>query len=197
MRSKRVTTKAMYDYNSESDTYHIDIRVANYTDLYNEWDFSPFHEKDLDPELVDYLVTCFEEIPSPSNVVVSFHLPKAVHNPDLEEQFTHSVYYHLSYRRSQLELEKRGLRRDTMRYTGFGIAFVVLAQALPKLLDAFVIASIVSEGLFIGGWVLLWEAFSHIFFRSRNLKRERELNERLQNADYRFIYECRNSSTLE
>jgi len=30
--------------------------------------------------------------------------------------------------------------------------------------------------------------FSQIFFRNRRLKREREVNERLQAATYRFIY---------
>jgi hypothetical protein len=189
MRSKRVTTKTMYDYDSERDTYHVDLRVANYADLFNKWDFSPYYEKDLEPELVDYLVGSFQEIPAGSNVVVSFHLPKAVHNPDLEKQFTSSVYYHLSYARSQLEQERRALRRDTTRYAGYGVAFVVLAQFLPNILEGLILVSLVSEGLFIGGWVLLWEAFSHIFFRSRRLKRERELNERLQNATYRFIYE--------
>jgi hypothetical protein len=41
----------------------------------------------------------------------------------------------------------------------------------------------------VGGWVLLWEAFSQVFFRNRRLKKEREMNRRLQNATYRFIYE--------
>lgn len=191
MRNKRVTTKAMYDYNSDTDTYHVNIRVANYNELFNKWDFSPYHEKDLEPELADYLESCFRELPAGSNVVVSFHLPQAVSNPDLEKQFTRSIYYHLSYRRSRLELKKRAVWRDTMQYTGFGIAFVVFAQALPKMLDAFLLGTILSEGLFIGGWVLLWEAFSQIFFRSRQLKRERELNQRLQDATYRFVYEDR------
>lgn len=188
MRSKKVTTKAMYNYDSESNTYHIDIRVGSYSDLFNKWDFSPYHEKDLEPELVDYLVGCFQEIPSGSNVVVSFHLPQTVYNPDLEEQFTRSIYFHLSYGRSQLELEKRALFQDAMLYAGYGIGFVVLARLLPSLLDALILGSIISEGLFVGGWVLLWEAFSQIFFRNRRLKREREMNERLQAATYRFIY---------
>ena len=86
--------------------------MGSYSDLFNKWDFSPYHEKDLEQELVDYLVGCFQEIPSGSNVVVSFHLPKTVYNPDLEEQFTRSIYYHLSYGRSQLEQEKRALFQD-------------------------------------------------------------------------------------
>lgn len=191
MRNKRVTTKTMYDYESESGTYHIDIRVAKYSDLFNKWDFSPYHEKDLEPELVVYLESCFRELPARSNVVVSFHLPKTVCNPDLEKQFTRSIYYHLSYRRSRLELTRRKVLRDTMRYAGFGIAFVVFAHSLPDLLDSLILGPVISEGLYIGGWVLLWEAFSQIFFRSRNLKRERELNQRLENATYRFVYEGR------
>lgn len=189
MRGKRVTTKAMYNYDSESDAYYIDVRVRDYTDLFNKWDFSPYHEKDLEPELVEYLVDCFQEIPVVSNVVVSFHLPKAVYDPNMEEQFTRSIYYHLSYGRSQLELEKQAVLQDTLLYTGYGIAFVVLAQSLSKLLDGLILISIVSEGLFVGGWVLLWEAFSQVFFRNRRLKKEREMNRRLQNATYRFIYE--------
>lgn len=191
----RVTTKAMYDYDSVSDTYHIDIRVGSYTDLFNRWDFSPYHEKDLEPELVAYLEGCFRELPAGSNVVVSFHLPKDVYNADLEEQFTRSIYYHLSYARSQLELKRRALRQDTLLYTGFGIAFVILAQSVPNLLDAFILVSILSEGLFIGGWVLLWEAFSQIFFRNRRLRKEWEMNERLQAATYRFIYEDKEGLT--
>jgi hypothetical protein len=75
-----------------------------------------------------------------------------------------------------------------MLYAGYGIGFVVLARLLPRFLDALILGSIISEGLFVGGWVLLWEAFSQIFFRNRRLKREREMNERLQAATYRFIY---------
>ena len=72
MRSKKVTTKAMYNYDSESNTYHIDIRVGSYSDLFNKWDVSPYHENDLEPELVDYLVGCFQEIPPGSNIVACF-----------------------------------------------------------------------------------------------------------------------------
>ena len=49
----------------------------------------------------------------------------------------------------------------------------------------------------MGGWVLLWEAFSQIFFRNRRLKREREVKERLQAATYRFIYGDKDSLALD
>ena len=51
-----------------------------------------------------------------------------------------------------------------------------------------VFSSIFTEGLYIGGWVLLWEAFSLFFFESYEIKQRRKLFLRFVDMRIYFKY---------
>jgi hypothetical protein len=51
-----------------------------------------------------------------------------------------------------------------------------------------IIISVAREGIFIGGWVFLWEVITNIFIVRREMKQSSLLFQRLLQAEIRFIY---------
>jgi hypothetical protein len=55
-----------------------------------------------------------------------------------------------------------------------------------KLVDMF--STIFVEGLYIGGWVLLWEAFSLFFFHSYEIRQRKKIFLRFKGMEIYFKY---------
>ncbi len=62
MAMKEKELKELYRYNEATLSYHVDITLDLYRDVYSEWDYSPFTNRDLDDDLLDYLMECSYEI---------------------------------------------------------------------------------------------------------------------------------------
>jgi multiple sugar transport system permease protein len=52
----------------------LDIQLENYRDAYSTWDYSPFINRDLDDNLMEYLLSCSYEIPRKKAIIIRFHL---------------------------------------------------------------------------------------------------------------------------
>lgn len=46
---------------------------------------------------------------------------------------------------------------------------------------------IMEDGLFVGGWVFMWETFSNLFIESREFNEERHIIKRFMKAEVRFV----------
>ncbi|MBD2053678.1 hypothetical protein [Leptolyngbya sp. FACHB-60] len=53
-------------------------------------------------------------------------------------------------------------------------------------MDINVFTAVLTEGLFIGGWVFLWEAVSLFFFSNRDLYNRYRTYRRLRNSEVIF-----------
>lgn len=51
-----------------------------------------------------------------------------------------------------------------------------------------VFIQVIHEGIFIGGWVFLWEFFTNIFMTNHKINEEYKLYKRLFESDIKFIY---------
>lgn len=139
----------------------IDVAAAKVEDLYNDYDkCSPYIRRDLDRELVDYLIDCAKEI-RPKRFVIRFTL---AHFPDQTKQarVCRSIGSYFLYL-GEVERHK-GLRilRKSAALLLIGLIILSLSISLHQALgDArTVMESVVAEGLTIAAWVALWEALA-------------------------------------
>ena len=152
-------------YRTDENFIYIDISLSYYRELYNEWDFSPVRNRDLDDDLLEYLEDCFSEIPYKYKTIISINLPAAIRDPDKEEQGINSISNFFRYQMRKVRLERKMSVFQSLKYGLTGIVLLAAANSSKYFLKGkFLPEDIVTEGLFIGGWVLFWEMFSIYFF---------------------------------
>ena len=139
----------------------IDVAAGRVEDLYNRYDrTAPYVRRDLDAELVDYLIDCAREL-SPRPFAIRFILGHALDAETCRRiQGSVSNFFHY-----MMELERRNIRRMLNRSGIFfciGIAILFCSVWLNRLLgeERSVVANVFAEGLTIAAWVSLWEALA-------------------------------------
>jgi hypothetical protein len=137
----------------------VEFRLNSLDQLFNSFDPSPFHEKELDAEAEEYIVSTVDELPLVQPVKVVIHLPAdQIAHPDAARLAIASRNH---FARG-LELARRQLRfhfREGRATLLVGLVFLFACMTLRQL--AFAIAPeglsrILAEGLLILGWVAMW-----------------------------------------
>lgn len=188
--------KKIYRYNKKKDTYFLDIALDYYKDIYDEWDFSPVRNRDLDKELIEYLEGCSHEIPLKSKIEINFHLPERLLDEDKERESIQGFRHYFKYSFTKLIYERRRYLWSTVMYAAFGMSLLVGGFLIRGRIEAtkeLRILSLIPEGLYIGAWVLIWEVFSMLLFEYRNLRRRIFEHKRLVAAKIVYVYEAKNS----
>lgn len=181
--------KSVYTWNKKSHRFVLDISLDNYTDLFDEWDYSPYRKRDIDSAFFQYLLESSQEIPLKTGITILFHLPETVFDQHKETQSRSGILNYLSYQLKKKRMDKQKLLSNTLWYSAFGLAFLVLGYFAQHFVHSAFLLNILPEGLYIGGWVLFWESFSIVFFQTRNVKQEIRHYQRLIHSDYLYQYE--------
>lgn len=189
-KKKKNVLFEMYQFDKEQNAFIIDVDLDAYSDLFNDWDFAPFRKKDIEPELQAYLEDCAEDIPLKYDLILRMHLPNAVHDLVKEKAVRAGVE---NYFRFMAVLEKKRIRlsrRKTMKYVLLAFVFLTFAYLIEVDMNRLeLVSKILQEGILVGGWVFTWEAFSEVFFETREIRRVVKQYERFLSAELRFAYE--------
>ena len=84
MKKKKNTIANLYNINPETSAFLIEISLDNYQELFNGWDASPLKRRDLEPELLDYIEQCGEEISLEEDLELHLYLPEALREEEKE-----------------------------------------------------------------------------------------------------------------
>lgn len=137
----------------------IDVSTNRAADLYNNFDkTTPFAKKELDDDLVEYLVDSVQEI-GPEDFVFRFYFPEA-DEPQLQSRIQASMKNYFLYLR---ELESRALGSMLRRSLVFFLAGCFLLLLSIQVNTAVTGSSgifmrLLAEGLTISSWIALWES---------------------------------------
>jgi hypothetical protein len=137
----------------------IELNLGRLSQLFNSFDPSPFHERDLDQDAEEYIVSSAEEIPRQRPLSLIIYLPTdqlpTAGAPDLGESIRHYFAYREAHKRRRLRL----LFRDGRIAFVTGVLFLFGWMLLRSLLHSFgheAVLDILDEGLLIIGWVAMW-----------------------------------------
>ena len=175
-------------YPQDKKNVYIDIDLDMYTDLYEEWDFSPQKKRDLDEDLYEYLIECSREIPLKRKVIIRMHLPAKIENGEKEKNAVSGIKRYFGYRYQKNGYLRKKSLRSLAGYGSFGLIFLTTGAFIQKLLSDSPFSSILYEGLIIGGWVLFWECFDIVFFKDAFHRETLKHLKRLIKAEIRFEY---------
>lgn len=186
MRKKEHFLKGIYETDSASSAYIVEVALDDYTDIFSEWDPAPFKRRDLDPDLEEYLLGAVAEIPSKESIIFCFILPQVKMNAEKEVEALAGLKNSFIYKRYKLQKSFSKSNTFAVRYLLMGFLFLWLGTAVPGYLAAGLVSSLLSEGIFIGGWVFIWEAVYQLFFLNQDLYTQYKHIKRMQLAPVVF-----------
>lgn len=157
--------KELYRYNPEEESYNVDIELNDYRDVYSEWDYSPFINRDLDEDLLEYLMECSLEISGKHRMIVNFFLPEFLYDKQREERSREGIRHYFSYRERKTKNGRWTLIRNSIILGLIGTFFLITSYFIEFYIQEMVALKLLSEGLMIGAWVAIWEIFSIVFFQ--------------------------------
>lgn len=183
--------KDLYRYSKETNTCFIDVEIDFYRELYNEWDFSPITNRDLDEELFEFLESSAEDISRKYDIAVVFHIPENLKEEEKEEKSRQGFVNYFNYEIRKQNNKIRAVANQAITCGIYGIIFLLAGTWATGFLESHEIYSyfaFLAEGLIIGGWVFGWTLIEIVFFKSQDLFAKRDVLERLKNAKIKFEY---------
>lgn len=190
MKKKTEYLKQIYRFDKFRRTFIIEVSIDDYNDVFNGWDPSPFKKRDIDPDLKFFLEECSYDIPLKYNIEIWIYMPERVRDIKRERLTEAGIKNNFEFLAHLIGRELKSSKKRTILYTVMAFSFLLLAYSVEDNRYAHeLFASIVLEGVFIGGWVFLWEAFSLMFITDQDVKRKLREYKRFINTGIEFKYE--------
>ncbi|MEQ1843458.1 MAG: hypothetical protein ABL994_23875 [Verrucomicrobiales bacterium] len=144
----------------------IELNLQSVQQLFNSMDPSPFHERDLDEDAEEFIVSWAREHPVHQPFKLVVHLRERTGSGDVQ-LITDSIHHYYEYKATLNRREFRQLMGQGWISLCIGLGFLalctVMAQTLAPRFGAF--HSIVQEGLTIIGWVAMWRPLEIYLYR--------------------------------
>jgi hypothetical protein len=175
MNAKPLTSR----YRLENGQPILDVRVASMEQLFDNRDPAPFRDRDLDPDLVEYLIDGARDLAN-SPLRVEIWLGTA---PSVDVSQAVRVYF-------QHEIDRSNRRRREQVRAGLialsiAIAVVIALIAVAEMVERRVtgtLGSALREALVISGWVLMWRPIEVLVYNHITWRRDRRVLESIRDA---------------
>lgn len=174
--------------NPETNAFVIEISLTDYSEVFNGWDPSPVKRRDLDPELVGFLEQCSSDIPLQFPLELQFYMPQKSFDKEKETLSVEGLKNNFEFTIHSIRKKLAEIRQKTMVYVIAAFAFLSAGYAARGLANFGMVTTILTEGLTIGGWVFLWEAFSLFFFAGQEQHTRLKKYLRFRAAGINFKY---------
>lgn len=169
----------------------IEVRLAELRQLFNVIDPSPFRERDLDPRAEEFIVGWARDLPRAAPLALCVHLERAAGQPDEAMLLGQAVRQYFKARaagarRTLRELFHRGRFSLLIALVFLGVS-LALGDLIGKVNDSG-FATLLQEGLLIGGWVAMWRPIEVFLYDWWPILGEVRLLDRLGRMPVRIEY---------
>jgi len=136
----------------------IEVKLQEFEQLFNTIDPSPFHEKDLDHDLEEFIVSWATEYPLHEPLRLVVYLQNRPLDIDAQKVIERAVHNYFAYKTALNQREFKLLLREGRLSLAIGLLFLTLCLSGGQLANRLQIpgASIVETSLTIAGWVAMW-----------------------------------------
>ena len=164
----------------------IDITADKVEYLFNDFDrHAPYMRKELDQDLVDYLVDSMREI-GDEEVQMQFGFAEPIGDKQRERVRT-SIHNYFIYLKGLEVLELKKLIRRFMIFLLIGFSIMAVSVWVNDNINhASAISRVFAEGLTVAAWVSLWEACSTLLINWTPHRRQIKWCEKLASAPVTF-----------
>ena len=159
--------------------------------LFDSLDPSPFHEKDLDRNAEEYIVSSARELPGKAPAELVVHVDEAELPPGASDTVCTAVRVHFARRALLVQRELRQLLRRGWISLAIGLlalaASLLAGRLLAQRIEDEVFGRLVQESLLIGGWVAMWRPMEILLYDWWGVLGTRRLYERLSRLSVRIV----------
>ena len=145
--------------NSAMPRHRIEIYLDGIQQLFNSMDPSPFHEKDLDRDAEEFIVSWAQEYPVRESFGLVVHLKGSASGDDPAHSIKTAVHNYFAYRRKLNRLALGHLLKQGRISLAIGLTFLAVCLATSELVAAGAggtLRDLIRESLRIAGWVAMW-----------------------------------------
>src|SRR6266545_3997470 len=180
-RSTRLTSPAPLAEQMPG-VHHIELNLHDVEQLFNTMDPSPFHEKDLDDDAAEFILSWAQEFHRPEPVDLIVHLEKLPDAHNAQRLVEDAVHHYFAYRARLNELEFKRLMKQGRLSLLVGLSFLAacfLVIELVVIKSSATFPSFFKEGLTIAGWVAMWRPLEIYLYEWWPLRRRGQIFEKL------------------
>ncbi|MBL9130825.1 MAG: hypothetical protein JNG86_06485 [Verrucomicrobiaceae bacterium] len=146
----------------------IEVKLTELNQLFNSMDPSPFHERDLDHDAEEFIVSWAQEHPRQHDLKLVVHLarrPEGIADP--QKLTADSIAHYFEYRGAMMLRELKKLMREGRASFLIGLLFLAACQFTATLLTppSGNWQTVAREGLTIIGWVAMWKPLDIYLYR--------------------------------
>jgi hypothetical protein len=166
----------------------IDVSAQRVQDLYSDFDkTAPYIRKDLEEDLVEYLLGCAREIRN-KNFVIHFNLEEPI-DEESSLRVKESVMTYFSYLKELGKRKIRDMLRKSFFLLGIGLSILILSLWVNKITASVenVFIQLISPGLTVAAWVSLWESLATFLIEWSPNRKEIKLCDRLATVPISFV----------
>ena len=163
-------------------THHIELNLREIEQLFNTMDPSPFHEKDLDDDAAEFILSWAQEFHRPEPVDLVIHLEKLPATHNAQRVAEEAVHHYFAYRARLNELEFKRLMKQGRMSLLVGLSFLVACLLLMEFLASkydTALPGFFKEGPTIVGWVAMWRPLEIYLYEWWPLRRRGQVLEKL------------------
>lgn len=186
MPSVKKLLNEVYKLNTETNSYIFEIRLNNYTNIFNELDPSPLKRRDLDQDFISYMEDSSLDIPIKYNIELHFLIPENIKDEKKEERIKAGISTFYNFNSLYVMRELSRLYKQAGLFSIISLASLFTSFFISSFPEHNYFFRIIVEGFNIGGWVFLWEAINILVFKVRKYKLEIKRYKRLHDAEIVF-----------
>lgn len=173
-----------------SDRDAIELKVDKVSQLFDTLDPFPFHERDLDRDAEDFIVSWARELPANKAIHIVVHLPAGEADSEHAREIDKALATFFTYRSGAVSRDLKEMFRVGRLSLAIGIVVLAACLFAGRSLTSFFprseIAGFADEGLVILGWVANWRPLEIFLYDWWPLVRRRNLYGRLASAEVRL-----------
>jgi hypothetical protein len=161
----------------------IEVHVSDLMELFNSFDPTPFHKRDLDPEAEKFIASWAREMPARVPLGLLVHVDRLPAAGDAADTVRAAISEHFKRQADSTRQRLRQLLRIGRTSLVIGLAVVagsiVIGDALETMLRGTGFGGVVRESLLIGGWVAMWRPLEIFLYDWWPIRAEARLFDRL------------------
>jgi hypothetical protein len=160
----------------------IEIKLTRIMQLFNSFDPSPFHEKELDWDAERYIVDTIDDFPKKTGFILVIHMPRSLADSDEGRALPVAIRNHFQYKALVTERKFRQRLKYGRVSLIIGLAFlslsIVAGRAILQM-GGTLPYILVADALMITGWASMWEPVTVLLYELWPIRQKKHIYEKV------------------
>jgi hypothetical protein len=170
-------------YRVENGEPCVDVKITAREQIFDNRDPAPFRERDLDPDLSEYLLDAGEDLVGRGRLRVVFWIDQ--HDPTIKDEIEHAFRAHFGSLIARMRRARTRRRRTGQVALLLAVVLVILLLAVAQFVARVIPGSLgagLKEGLVISSWVVMWRPIETLIYDWIPNRQERKVATRILEA---------------